>query len=41
VRRRVGVVIGLELDDDAADATDEQCRTDEVGRDLVNRAVKK
>ena len=41
VRRRVGVVIGLELDDDAADATDEQRRTDELGRDLVHGAVEK
>jgi hypothetical protein len=41
VRRRVGVVIGLELNDYAADATDKQRCTDEVGRDLVHGAVEK
>jgi hypothetical protein len=35
------MVIGLELYDYAADATDAQRRTDELGRDLVHGAVEK
>ena len=40
MRRRLGVVIGLDLDDDAADAIDQQGRADQIGRDLVDAAVK-
>ena len=39
MRRRVGVVIGLDLDDDAADALEQQRRADQFGRDLVDAAV--
>ena len=38
VRRRIGVVIGLDLDDPAADAVDQQRRPDQVGRHLVDAA---
>ena len=41
VRRRVGVMIGLDLDNDAADAVDQQRRADQVGRDLVHAAGEK
>ena len=37
MRGRLGVVIGLDLDDDAADAVDQQRRADQVGRDLDAR----
>ena len=40
VRGRIGVVIGLDLDDPAADAVDQQRRADQVGRDLVDAAGK-
>ena len=35
------MVIGLDLDDDAADAIDQQRRPDQVGRDLMHAAAKK
>ena len=38
VRRRIGVVIGLDLDDDAADAIEQERRTDQLGRDRVHAA---
>ena len=38
MRRRVFGVVGLDLDDRAADAVDEQCRADQGGRDLVDAA---
>ena len=38
MRRRVGVVIGLDLDDPAADAVDQQRRADQFGRDLMDAA---
>ena len=38
MRGRLGVVIGLDLDDDAADAVDQQRRADQVGSDLVHAA---
>ena len=38
MRRRIGVMIGLDLDDDAADAVDQQRRADQVGRHLVHAA---
>ena len=41
VRRRLGMMIGLDLDDDPADAVDQHGRTDQVGRDLVDAAVEK
>ena len=41
MRGRIGVVIGLDLDNDAADAIDQQRRPDQVGRDLMHAAVKK
>ncbi len=41
VRRRIGVVIGLDLDDPAADAVDQQRRPDQIGRDLMNAAGEK
>ena len=40
VRRRVGVVIGLDLDDPAADTVNQQRRPDQVGRHLMDGAVK-
>ena len=36
--RRVVAVVGLDLDDRAADAVDEQRRADQLGRDLVDAA---
>ena len=41
MRGRLRVMIGLDLDDDAADAVDQQRRPDQVGRDLENATVKK
>ena len=35
------MVIGLDLDDDAADAIDQQRGPDQVGRHLMHAAVKK
>src|ERR1700732_3914840 len=40
VRRRLGVMIGLDLDDDAADAVHQQGGADQVGRDLMHAASK-
>src|SRR6266436_8729313 len=40
MRGRFGVMIGLDLDDDAADAVNQQSRPDQVGRDLVHAAGK-
>ena len=40
MRGRLGVMIGLDLDDDAADAVDQQRRADQVGRDLMHTAGK-
>ena len=34
MRGRLGVMIGLDFDDDAADAVEQQGRADQVGRDL-------
>ncbi len=39
MRRRVGVVIGLDLDDHSAGAIEQKHRADQVGRDLMHRAV--
>ena len=39
MRGRVGVMIGLDLDNDPAGATEQECRTDQIGRDLVDAAV--
>src|SRR5262249_21914438 len=39
MRRRVGVVIGLELDDHAAGSVEQQSRADQLGRNLVDAAV--
>ena len=41
MRRRLGVVIGLDFDDDAADAVDQQRRADQVGRNLEHAAIDK
>ncbi|MGY4288952.1 hypothetical protein ACVWXO_008172 [Bradyrhizobium sp. LM2.7] len=41
VRRRVGMMIGLDLDDEAADTVDQHGRADQVGRDLVDAAREK
>ena len=38
---RIGVVIGLDLDDHAAGAINQQSRPDQLGRDLQNRPVEK
>jgi hypothetical protein len=38
---RIGVVIGLKLDDNAADAVHQQRRADQVGRDLMHAAGEK
>jgi hypothetical protein len=38
VRGRILVVVGLDLDDRASDAVDEERDTDELRRDVVNRA---
>jgi hypothetical protein len=35
---RIGVVIGLDLDDPPADAVDQQRRPDQLGSDLVHAA---
>src|SRR5215468_4376344 len=40
MRGRIGVVVGLELDDDAADALEQQRRADEIGGDRVHAARK-
>jgi hypothetical protein len=40
MRGRVQMVISLDLDDDAADAIDQQSRPDQVGRDLMHAAAK-
>src|SRR5206468_10717814 len=40
MRGRIGVMIGLELDDDAADAVHQKRRTDQIGRNLVHAAGK-
>ena len=34
-------MIGLDLDDDAADAVDQERRADQIGRDLMHAAGKK
>ena len=36
---RIGMVIGLDFDDGAADAANQQRRSDQLGRHLVNAAV--
>ena len=41
MRGRLGVMIRLDLGDDAADAIDQQRRADEVGRDFMHAAVEK
>ena len=40
MRRRFGVMIRLDLDDDAADAVNQQGGPDQVGRDLAHAAGK-
>ena len=40
VRRRVGVMIGLDLDHAPADAREKQCGPDQFGRDLVHTSAK-
>jgi hypothetical protein len=40
VRRRIGVVIGLDLDDAAADAVEQKGRADQIGRHRVHAARK-
>jgi hypothetical protein len=39
VRCGIGLVIGLDLDDAAADAVEQQRRPDQVGRNLVHAAA--
>ena len=41
MRRRIGVVIGLDLDDAAAGAFEQQRRADQIGRDLMHAAFEK
>ena len=41
MRGRIGVVIGLELDNDAADTIDEQRRADQIGRDFEHGTIEK
>jgi hypothetical protein len=41
MRGRFAVMVGLEFDNYAADAIDEQCCADEFGRHLKHRAVEK
>jgi hypothetical protein len=38
MRGRIGVVVGLDLDDDAADTLNQQRRADQIGRDLMYAA---
>jgi hypothetical protein len=40
MRRRIGVVIGLDLDNPAADPVNHNNRADQVGRDLMHAAGK-
>ena len=40
MRGRIGVVVGLDLDDDAADALEQERRADEIGGDRVHAAGK-
>src|SRR6266404_1796793 len=40
MRGRIGVMVGLDLDDDAADALEQQRRADEIGSDRVHAAGK-
>src|SRR5207248_9487891 len=40
MRGRIGVMIGLDLDDDAADTVYQQRRADQIGGDLVHAAGK-
>ncbi|MGY3459041.1 hypothetical protein ACVWW5_004491 [Bradyrhizobium sp. LM3.4] len=39
MRRWLGMMIGLDLDDDPADAVDQHGRTDQVVRDLADVAA--
>ena len=41
MRGRIGVMISLDLDDDAADAVDQKRRADQIGRDLWTLRAKK
>jgi hypothetical protein len=41
MRGWVGVVVGLDFDNNAAGAVDEQRRADQLGRNHMHRAVKK
>ena len=41
MRGRFGVMVGLDLDDDPADAVEQERRADQVGRDLVHAAREK
>ena len=41
MRRGIGVVIGLELDNHAADTIDEQRRADQIGRDFEHGTIEK
>jgi hypothetical protein len=40
MRCGVGVMIGLDLDNDAADPIGQQRRSNEFGRDLEDRSIK-
>ena len=39
MRGRLGVMIGFDLDDDAANAVDQQRRADQIGRHLMDAAA--
>ena len=41
VRRRVGMMVGLDFDQPAADPVHKERRTDQIGRNLVDAAVEK
>ena len=39
MRGRIGVMVRLDLDNDAADAVDQEGRADQIGGDLMDAAV--
>jgi hypothetical protein len=41
MRRRIGVMVGLDLDDEAADPVHQERGADQVGRDLMHAAREK
>ena len=41
MRRRIGVMVGLDLDNEAADPVHQQRGADQVGRDLMHAAREK